>query len=84
MPKIAARIPLDFVELAFSGEPFVGEDTEHLQQEPRWFLVNRVRSRWMFVVFTLRAQRIRVVSARLMHRKESERYAAYFQEEKQP
>lgn len=76
--KVQKRLDLAVVEFAFQGHPFVGEDIVHSDTEQRWFLVNRIQDRFVFVVFTVRKNRIRVISARFMRRREAKHYEAYF------
>lgn len=42
--------------------------------ERRWFLMNRVGERFVSLVFTVRDNRVRVLSARYMHGKEVRKY----------
>ncbi|HFD40886.1 MAG TPA: BrnT family toxin [Anaerolineae bacterium] len=59
-------------EQVFFNQPFlVYFDEEHSEDEPRFYALGRTdRGRRLFVVFTLRGDRIRVISARDMTRKE--------------
>jgi uncharacterized protein len=59
-------------EEVFFNEPYiVNEDISHSQSEQRYFLLGVTNSkRMLFVVFTIRSNRIRVISARDMSRKE--------------
>ncbi len=63
-------------EQVFFNEPLVIADDEgHSQIEKRWFLLGQTDSkRLLFVVFTLRGDLIRVISARDMHKKERRIY----------
>ena len=61
------------------GEPRIAPDLKHSEKEDRFIAVGRSLSgRPMFVAFTIREREgkkfIRPVTARYMHKKESERY----------
>lgn len=64
-------------EQVFGNEPLlVHLDPEHSQTEPRWDALGRTRGgQRLFVAFTVRGDRIRVISARPMSRKERQVYA---------
>ena len=63
-------------EEVFFNEPLVvQEDTVHSLKEQRYYVVGHANSgRILFVVFTLRKNLIRVISAREMTRKEKKIY----------
>lgn len=63
-------------EQVFFNEPLIVIDDEnHSQEEPRWYgLGNTDAKRKLMVVFTLRKNKIRVISARDMNRKERKVY----------
>ena len=63
-------------EQVFFNLPFlVEEDTEHSISEKRWYFLGQTDSRrFLFIVFTIRDQLIRVISARDMKKKEKEIY----------
>ena len=65
-------------EQVFVNEPLVVlEDRAHSATEPRWHALGRTNvGRLLHVTFTLRAAgtRVRVISARPMHRKERKAY----------
>jgi uncharacterized DUF497 family protein len=63
-------------EQVFFNLPFVtGEDQKHSQDEPRYYALGQTdRGRKLFVVFTIRAGLIRVISARDMSRAERRIY----------
>ena len=63
-------------EQVFFNLPFlVEEDTEHSISEKRWYILGQTDSRrFLFIVFTIRDQLIRVISARDMNKKEKEIY----------
>ena len=73
--KIEKRMTMATAEGAFLGEPMVLLDERHSEIEPRWFLMNRVGERNVFLVFTVRNNKFRVLSARYMHGKEVRKYA---------
>jgi hypothetical protein len=63
-------------EEAFFNEPFlVARDEKHSQGEPRYYGLGQTEAgRRLFVVFTIRGQLVRVVSARDMSRRERREY----------
>jgi hypothetical protein len=63
-------------EQVFFNEPLVVEnDDVHSQVEKRWYLLGQTDSgRLLFIVFTIRGEFVRVISARDMHKKEREIY----------
>jgi hypothetical protein len=63
-------------EQVFFNEPFVvGGDVEHSTQEARYFVLGKTdKGRQLFLVFTLRGDLIRVVTARDMSRRERRIY----------
>jgi len=69
-------------EQVFFNLPLVvEEDTEHSDIEKRWYILRQSDSkRLLFIVFTIRNQLVRVISARNMNKKEKEIY--YEQTEK--
>lgn len=73
--KVSKRMDIPIAESAFLGEPQILFDAVHSKIEPRWFLMNRVDSQHVFLVFTLRKNKIRILSARYMHAKEVKKYA---------
>lgn len=72
--KVLKRMPLEVAESAFMGEPCIFHDERHSQNEPRWLLMNTVNQRAIAVIFTVRNDKIRIVSARYMHKKEVRKY----------
>ena len=67
------------IENMLIGEPRMAPDLKHSEKEARFIAVGRSLSgRLMFVAFTIREMEgkkfIRPVTARYMHKKESERY----------
>lgn len=63
-------------EQAFFNRPLVVADDEaHSSQETRYYVLGQTDAgRLLFLVFTMRRSRIRVISARDMSRKERSRY----------
>jgi uncharacterized DUF497 family protein len=78
-PKLAARHDVEpgECEQAFFVEPFVVvTDEKHSVTEPRWRALGRTtNNRHLHMVFTVRGDRIRVIHARDMNRKERSAYA---------
>ena len=70
-------------EEAFFNHPiFVYEDDRHSFSETRFYALGKTNdSRMLFLVFTRRGNRIRVISARDMHRKERRIYHAKVKED---
>jgi uncharacterized DUF497 family protein len=63
-------------EQVFFNEPLVvAEDTKHSEEEQRFYVLGATdKARLLFLVFTLRDDRIRVITARNMNRKERRLY----------
>ncbi len=63
-------------EQVFFNEPIILFNNEkHSQIENRWFLLARTDAeRLLFIVFTIRENAIRVISAKDMNKKEREKY----------
>jgi uncharacterized protein len=62
-------------EVFFNDPLIVFTDVKHSQEETRYYCLGRTNElRKLFVVFTLRAERIRIISARDMHKKERYTY----------
>jgi hypothetical protein len=60
----------------FFGEPWIVPDARHSGSERRWAAWGRsFEGRELAIVFTLRGDRIRPISARDLSRKERQRYA---------
>lgn len=74
LKKVLSRMEASVTEMAFQGEPWVALNRKFSGVEKRWFLINQVMGRHVFVVFTMRKKCIRVVSARYMHQKEVKYY----------
>ena len=63
-------------EQALLNRPLVGApDVRHSRREPRWVTLGRNdRGRYLSIVFTVRGNRVRVISARPMSRAERQVY----------
>jgi uncharacterized DUF497 family protein len=63
-------------EQVFFNEPLiVFEDLKHSLEESRWYVLGRTdESRKLMIVFTIRGDKIRVISSRDMSRKERRIY----------
>jgi len=63
-------------EQAFFNTPIiVGDDSKHSILEKRWYLLGKTDLEWLlFIVFTVRNNLIRVISARDMSKKERKIY----------
>ena len=76
--KVQSRLDLSVAEFAFQGRPYVAFDTGHSTHEKRWLLVNKIGERFIFVSFTIRSYKIRIISARYMRKREVKRYENWF------
>lgn len=73
--KVKERVDLDVVEHAFFCDPLFAEDELHSTgDEKRYVMVCLNLLKPVFAVFTLRQQKIRVISARYMHKREVKKY----------
>ena len=62
-------------EVFFNDPLLAGTDPEHSRSESRYFALGRTDAgRHLFVAFTIRKELLRVISARVMTKKELERY----------
>lgn len=63
-------------ELFFNLPLIIAADIKHSELEERYFALGQTSNgRFLFVSFTIRMNKIRVISARDMSQKERERYA---------
>jgi len=64
-------------EQVFFNHPLIAaSDEKHSSEEPRFFALGQTdATRLLFVVFTIRGKRIRVISARDMNSRERKQYA---------
>jgi uncharacterized DUF497 family protein len=67
--------PIESEQLFFNKPLFVADDIKHTQEEIRYYALGKTDSnRFLFVVFTIRSHRIRVISSRDMNKKERRIY----------
>jgi hypothetical protein len=73
------RVTPEETEEVFFHDPFVlRSDASHSSREKRYAVLGQTaKGRRLFVVFTVRAKHVRVISARDMTRNESEEYGRY-------
>jgi uncharacterized DUF497 family protein len=76
--KILKRFPIEEIETFFQQELMVISDPDHSQIEDRFIAVGISKaSKPMFVCFTIRNAKIRVISARFMRPKEAAKYEKF-------
>lgn len=64
-------------EQIFFNQPFIAPDLSHSLTEDRFFVLGRTDAdRYLFLVFTMRGKKIRVISARDMNKKERKIYGS--------
>lgn len=69
--------PLECEEVFFNQPLIVVPDEKHSGQEERYYVLGRTDAdRCLFLVFTMRGRRIRIISARDMNKKERKLYGA--------
>lgn len=76
-------VTCDEAEEVFTARRFIplGEQVQPPSTEPRFGVLGETsQEKWLFLAFTLRQRRIRVISARPMNKKEREFYASLRQE----
>ena len=62
-------------EIFFNQPLIVAADAPHSENEPRLYALGRTETeRWLFVAFSIRADLIRVISARDMTKNEKRKY----------
>lgn len=67
--------PKEAEEVFISEELFVVPDKKHSRSERRHIALGKTQEgRKLFVIFTLRGKKIRIISARRMHKKEVLKY----------
>lgn len=81
LKKVLQRMEAGVAEMAFQGTPLVAKAKKFSSFEKRFYLVNKVTGRYVFLVFTVRREKIRIISARYMHRREAKHYEKIFQKE---
>ncbi len=73
--KVSSRVPLEIVEEAFFRDPLVAFDSEHSsRKEKRYLLICLKFKKPVFLVFTMRNNKVRVLTARYMHKREVKKY----------
>ena len=69
--------PLECEEIFFNQPLVVSPDVGHSDKEARFYALGRTDGdRYLFVVFTVRGRKLRVISARDMNRKERKVYGS--------
>jgi uncharacterized DUF497 family protein len=69
--------PFECEQIFFNQPLVVAGDEKHSQKEARYYALGRTDAdRYLFVVFTLRGNLIRIISARDMNKKEKKIYGA--------
>jgi uncharacterized DUF497 family protein len=69
--------PLECEQTFFNQPLVVAPDLEHSQHEERFYALGRTDSdRYLYLVFTVRGKKVRVISARDMNRKERSIYGS--------
>ncbi len=73
---VAHQVNRNESEQVFFNEPLIiTDDDNHSQNEKRWHLLGRTDlPRFLFIVFTIRGNLIRIISARDMNKKERKVY----------
>jgi len=67
--------PQEAEQVFFNRPLVVASDVKHSRSEKRYFVLGQTdEDRPLFIAFTMRKRRIRVISARDMHRKERKVY----------
>lgn len=68
-------VSVEEIEAVFQGPVKISPDAAHSRHEPRYQAVGKTPpGRYVFIVFTLRNEKIRPISARYMHGKEIQIY----------
>ncbi len=69
--------PLECEEVFFNQPLVVAQAEKHSQSEERFYALGRSNEdRYLFVAFTMRGKKIRIISARNMNRKERKIYGS--------
>ncbi|OGM33607.1 hypothetical protein A2962_00515 [Candidatus Woesebacteria bacterium RIFCSPLOWO2_01_FULL_39_61] len=67
--------PKEAEEIFVSEELYVLPDVKHSHKEKRFIALGKTQEgKQLFVVFVIRKEKIRIVSARKMHKKEAQKY----------
>lgn len=79
------RVTAAECEQVFFNRPLLARpDADHSQQEARFYVLGQADSgRRLFLVFTIRSRKIRVISVRNMSRKERRSYESHGQENRE-
>lgn len=73
--QIHQVVPLEAEQVFFNAPLLYGADEKHSKEESRFYVLWQTdEGRALFVAFTLRGKRLRVISARNMSRKERRMY----------
>lgn len=65
-------------QVFFNGPLIAAHDSTHSTKEIRYYALGQTDAkRWLFVAFTMRDSRIRVISARDMNQREAKKYATH-------
>ncbi|MEW6570711.1 MAG: BrnT family toxin [Nitrospirota bacterium] len=76
--------PSECEQIFFNLPLVVADDVKHSEQENRFFALGQTDAgRFLFIVFTVRKNKIRVISARNMNRKERRAYQSHEKENPQ-
>jgi uncharacterized DUF497 family protein len=71
-------LPSESEQLFFNRPLVVTDDAKHSSYEKRYYALGQTDTkRLLFVVFTIRSNQIRVISARDMNRKEKKEYQSH-------
>ncbi len=74
--------PVECEQVFFNVPVIAGNDEKHSETENRFYVLGRTDSgRLLFFVFTVRKDRLRIISARDMHKKERRVYQAHEKED---
>ncbi len=67
--------PKEAEDVFVSEDSYFFSDVEHSQKEERFIVLGKtLEKKNLFVVFTMRRQKVRIISARRMHNKEVKKY----------
>lgn len=70
--------PIESEQIFFNNPLFVADDIEHSESEIRFYALGKTdRNRKLFISFTIRNKKIRVISSRDMSKKERDNYEKY-------
>lgn len=67
--------PAEAENVFFNEEALITPDKKHSKAEERFIILGKSdKNRDLFIIFTLRKGKVRIISARRMHRREVEKY----------